>query len=456
MNLHALLAARADAGKPVRIGLIGAGKFASMFLAQVRTTPGFHVVAVADLAVPRAEAALARTGWPAERVDAKGLAAALASGGTFLTEDAETLLKADGIDVIVEATGDPAAGIRHALMGIAGGKHMVMVNVEADALAGPLLKARASKAGLVYSLAYGDQPALIAEQVDWARASGFEVVAAGKGTKYRPEFHASTPDTVWGYYGLTPEAAKAGGMNPKMFNSFLDGTKSGIEMAAVANATGLTPAPGGLTFPAIGVDDLPRVLKPRAAGGALHHKGQVEVISSERHDGGPVPRDLRWGTYVVFEAPSDYVARCFAEYGMKTDESGRYAALYRPYHLIGLELGISIASAALRGEATGAPTGFRGDVVATAKRDLGAGEVLDGEGGYTVWGKLMPAEESLREAALPIGLAQGCALVRPVAAGAVLTRADVALEETALAVRIRNEMERAFGAKMLGSTRAAE
>ncbi len=456
MNLYALLAARAAAGKPVRIGLIGAGKFASMFLAQTRTTPGFHVVGIADLSVPRAAEALRRTGWPAESYAARGFDEALSKGSTFLTDDAEVLLNAGGIDVAIEATGDPAAGIRHALIAVAAGKHMVMVNVEADALAGPLLRERASKAGLVYSLAYGDQPALIAEQVDWARASGFEIVAAGKGTKYRPEFHASTPDTVWGYYGVTPEAAKAGGMNPKMFNSFLDGTKSGIEMAAVANATGLTPAPGGLTFPAIGVDDLPRVLKPRSAGGVLHHKGQVEVISSERHEGGPVPRDLRWGTYVVFEAPSDYVARCFGEYGLKTDETGRYAALYRPYHLIGLELGISVASAALRGEATGAPAGFRGDVVATAKRDLRAGETLDGEGGYTVWGTLMPAGESLRQGALPIGLAQGCALLRPVAAGGVLTRADVALDETALAVRIRNEMERVFGPKTTSASRAAQ
>ena len=243
---------------------------------------------------------------------------------------------------------------------------------------------------MVYSLAYGDQPALICELVDWARACGFRVIAAGKGTKYLPEYHASTPETVWGYYGLTAEQARIGRMNPQMFNSFLDGTKSGIEMAAVANATGLTPPPDGLAFPPCGTHDLADVLRPGKAG-ALHHAGQVEVISSLQRDGRDVANDLRWGVYVVFEAPTDYAMRCFKEYGVVTDPSGRITALYRPFHLIGLELNVSVLSAALRGEATGAPTGFRGDVVATAKRDLRAGEMLDGEGGACVWGKLLPA-----------------------------------------------------------------
>ena len=345
---------------------------------------------------------------------------------------------------MIDATGHPPAGIAHALAAIANGKHIVMVNVEADVLAGPLLARKARAAGVVYSLAYGDQPALIAEQVDWARACGFDVVAAGKGTKYLPAYHQSTPETVWGHYGLTAEQARLGGMNPQMFNSFLDGTKSAIEMAAVANATGLTPAPDGLGFPPCGVDDLPRVLRPASEGGQLHHKGQVEVISSLERDGRPVFRDLRWGVYVVFEAPSDYVQRCFSEYGLVTDPSGRYAALYKPYHLIGLELGISVASAGLRGEPTGAPTGFRGDVVATAKRDLAAGEMLDGEGGFTVWGKLMPAADSLRLGGLPIGLAHHVRLRNAVKAGTPVRWTDVAIDETSEAVRVRREMEAAF------------
>jgi predicted homoserine dehydrogenase-like protein len=215
----------------------------------------------------------------------------------------------------------------------------------------------------------------------------------------------------------------------------------------VANATGLAPAPGGLTFPPCGVDDLPRVLKPAADGGQLHHRGQVEVVSSLERDGRPVTRDLRWGVYVTFAADSDYVRRCFSEYGLATDETGNFAALYKPYHLIGLELGISVATAGLRREPTGAPTGFRGDVVAVAKRDLRAGETLDGEGGYTVWGRLMPARDSLACSGLPIGLAHGVRLTRGVAKGATVSWRDIALPESEVA-RVRLEMEALFAAEI--------
>lgn len=454
MNLFKLLQQRAETGRPVRVGLIGAGKFGSMFLAQAIRTPGLHVLGIADLAPNRARAALARVGWPEESYAAPSFARALATGATFITDDAEKLAAADGLDAVIDATGSPAAGIRHAALACEHGRHIVMVNVEADVLAGPLLAERARKAGLVYSMAYGDQPALICEMVDWARAAGFDVVCAGKGTKYLPEYHASTPDTVWGYYGLTPEQARTGGMNPQMFNSFLDGTKSAIEMAAVANATGLTPPDDGLAFPPCGVDDLPAMLKPRAAGGVLQGKGMVEVVSSIARDGGRLERDLRWGVYAVFEAPSDYVARCFSEYGLKTDASGRYAAMYKPYHLIGLELGISVASAVLRGEPTGASSEWRGDVAAVAKRDLASGEVLDGEGGYMVWGKLMPAARSQALSALPIGLAHGCRLTRPVKAGACVRTGDVQLDPAEEIVRTRREMEARFGSSAPGSAAA--
>ena len=383
MNLHRLLAKRLEAGRPVRVGLIGAGKFGSMFLSQVPSTPGIEVAAIADLAPDRAREACRRVGWDDTRIAA-----------TRFTDDAAAMMAAPDVEVVVEATGHAPAGITHARRAIAEGKHIVMVNVEADVLAGVALARDAERAGVVYSLAYGDQPALICEMVDWARACGFRVIAAGKGTKYLPDYHASTPASVWGYYGLTEEQARIGGMNPQMFNSFLDGTKSGIEMAAVANATGLTPPPDGLGFPPCGTHELAEVLRPGNQG-VLHHAGQVEVISSLDRDGRPVANDLRWGVYVVFEAPNDDTARCFKEYGVVTDASGRISALYRPFHLIGLELNISILSAALRGEATGEPTGFRGDVVATAKRALKAGEMLDGEGGACVWGKLLPARTSL-------------------------------------------------------------
>src|SRR5580692_770336 len=403
MNLYRLLQKRAASGHPVRVGLIGAGKFASMFLTQVPTTPGLEVAAIADLAPDRARAACRTVGWPDDLIAA-----------TRFTDDAMAMIASPDVEVVIEATGHAPAGIAHARRAIREGKHIVMVNVEADVLAGPLLARQARSAGVVYTLAYGDQPALICELVDWARACGFTVIAAGKGTKYLPEYHASTPATVWGYYGLTPEQARVGGMNPQMFNSFLDGTKSGIEMAAIANATGLTPPPDGLAFPPVGSDRLAAVLRPGNHDGGLHHAGQVEVVSSLHRDGSVVANDLRWGVYVVFEAPGEYAARCFQEYGVVTDASGRLSALYRPFHLIGLELNVSILSAALRAEATGVADGFRGDVVATAKRDLKAGEVLDGEGGSCVWGKLVPAATSLAIGGLPIGLANRVPLLHDI------------------------------------------
>ena len=445
MNLHRLLQDREDRKKPVRVAMIGAGKFGSMYLSQARRTPGLQILALADLAPDRARASLARVGWEAPRYAAKSMDEAARNGTTFITDDAMAAIAHPATEVVIDATGHPAAGIAHVLACCKHGKHIVMVNVEADALAGPLLARRAKEAGIVYSLAYGDQPALICELVDWARAAGFTVVAAGKGTKYLPAYHAATPATVWGHYGFSDEMVAKGDFNAQMFNSFLDGTKSGIEMAAVANATGLAPAPEGLAFPPCGVDDLPRILRPRAVGGALHHAGQVEVISSLERDGRPVFRDLRWGVYVTFSAEHEYVRRCFQEYGIVTDPSGEYAAMYKPSHLIGLELGISVASVALRGEATGAATGWRGDCVATAKRALKAGETLDGEGGYTVWGKLMAARDSAAKRALPIGLAHKVKLTRDVAEGATVSWDDVDYDANSQAVRMRREMEKAFG-----------
>ena len=349
------------------------------------------------------------------------------------------------VDVVVEATGNPVVGVVHAREAIRQGRHIVMVNVEADVLAGALLADEARNAGVVYSMAYGDQPALTCEMVEWARSCGCNVVAAGKGTKYLPGYHASTPDTVWDHYGLTPDEAAAAGMNAQMFNSFMDGTKSALEMAAIANATGLTPPADGLLFPPAGMDDLAHVLRPVSDGGQLAGKGMVEVVSSMERDGRPVHRDLRWGVYVVIEAPNPYAAACFRQYGMNTDATGRYSAMYKPFHLIGLELNVSILSAALLGKPPGSTLAFAGDVAATAKRDLAAGETLDGEGGFTVWGKLLPAKTSLRHGALPIGLAHGVRLKNTIAAGGIITWDDVDIDETAAAVRIRREMEQRFG-----------
>jgi len=445
VNLHAKLLEREAAGHPVTVGLIGAGKFGTMFLAQARLTRGLHVAAVADLAVSRARAKLQGAGWPAEQYDAGSLADAHGSRATFVTDDAPALIADPRIEVIVEATGVPSAGITHALGAIAQRKHIVMVNVEADALAGPMLAQRAKAAGVVYSLAWGDQPALICEHVDWARAAGFKVVAAGKGTRYEPHYHKSNPDNVWDILDKYLNITDRKSINPKMFNSFVDGTKSGIEMTAVCNATGLVPQSGGLRFPPATRFELAEICKPRSDDGTLEKAGVTEVTSSVYRDGRDVPHHLALGTYVVIEGETEYARRCFKEYAMLPDRSGKYAALYRPIHMIGLELGISVASAALRQEPTGAPTGFRSDVVATAKRALKAGEILDGEGGFCVWGRQTPAALSLAEGLLPLGLAHNVKLKGAIAEGAALRWDDVEIDVTDEAVKVRREMEKVFG-----------
>ncbi len=451
MNLFRKLQQRQAEGRPLRVGLIGAGKFAAMYLAQVHKTPGVHLAGIADLAPAGARANLERVGWKAEQFSAASIGAALSQGGTHVGEDWEKLVAHPGIDIIVECTGNPVAAVAHCLAAFANGKHVVNVTVEADALCGPLLARKAQAAGVVYSLAYGDQPALICDLVDWARAAGFQVVAAGRGHKWLPHFSESTPETVWGNYGLTPEQAKIGGLNPKMFNSFLDGSKPSIESTAVCNATGLVAPPDGLTYPPASVDDIPFVCRPIAEGGVLHQKGQVEVISSLEKDGRVIPYDIRFGVFVVFEGETEYIRNCFKEYMVRTDPSGRYACLYKRWHLIGLELGISVAAVGLRGESTGAATCFNADVVATAKRDLKPGEMLDGEGGYTVWGKLFQAKKSLALGGLPLGLAHQVKLIRAVAKGQPLTWADVAMDESLPAYQVRREMETLFSQSGSGS-----
>ncbi|MDX6562712.1 MAG: hypothetical protein QOD65_2526 [Gaiellales bacterium] len=416
---------RAAGGRPIGVAVIGGGVFASLYLAQALRTPGIRIVGVADLAPARVRERLVAAGWPE---------AALAE--IVLTDDVAALIATPGVEVVIEATGDAPAGVEHALTAIDHGRHVVMVNVEADALVGPLLARRAQAAGVVYTLAYGDQPALICELVEWARLCGFEVVCAGKGTKHLPAYHEVTPATVWDHYGLPPE--QTAGLNAKMFCSFLDGTKSAVEMAAVANATGLVPQAHGLGFPACGTGDLAAQLRPARDGGLLDRSGTLEVVSSLHPDGTPVEGDLRWGVYVTIAAADRHVAGAFAAYGIATSGDGRVAALWRPSHFVGLELGVSVARAALAGEATGVARAPIAEVACRAKRDLTAGETVDGEGGEHVYGILRAANS--RSQTLPMGLARGARLVRDVARGAEVRRADVEIAPSGSAARLHAEL----------------
>ena len=348
MNLFSLLQQSELSGKPVRAGLIGAGKFGSMFLAQAPFTSGLRVSAIADLNPGRARSACRAVGWDDNRIAA-----------TAFVEDGAELARRDDVDVVIEATGSPAAGIKHARAATAAGKHIVMVNVEADVLAGPLLAAEAQSAGVVYSLAYGDQPALVAE---WSIGRGRRLPGRRRGQGHEISAGLSPCHPRRGLVALWPVARGGEGCRHEPANVQLLSRRHQIGHRNGGNRQcllGLDAPEDGLLFPPCGVDDLPHVLRPREAGGVLERSGMVEVVSSLERDGRPVFRDLRWGVYVVIEAPSDYTAACFRQYGLKTDASGRYAAMYKPYHLIGLELNISVLSAALQARADRGAALFR-------------------------------------------------------------------------------------------------
>ena len=441
MSLYRKLLHLQETGTPIRVGMIGAGKFGSMFLAQVRKLPGVQIVGIADLSIERARSNLEFIGWPADALNARSAEDAAKTGGIFLTEDALALAASPFIDVMIESTGDPIAAVNHIVSSFDHGKDVVNVTVEADSYCGAGLARRARDAGVLYSLAYGDQPALAAELVDWARCCGFHVMAAGRGHKWQPHFRLSTPETVWDHWGLTAEQAARGRLNPKMFNSFLDGSKPAIESAALANATGLAVPRDGLAFPAGDVESIPNLMRPRAKGGALEAGGMVEVISSLREDGSHVGHDIRQGIWVCVEADTDYIRNCFEEYGVVTDSSGRYSAMYKRFHLIGLELGMSVAHVGARREPTGTPTHFIGDVCAVSKGQLRSGTVLDGEGGATVYGGLRPAQLSTAGRYLPLGLSHGAVLKRDIALDEIITLDDVEIDASPLAFTLRAETE---------------
>ena len=419
--------------KDIHIAFIGCGKFVTMFLAQLNNLKNIKVNIIVDLDIPKAK----------DNCLNSGLSKSIINDIHF-SNSINDILDNKSIDIVIEATGNAKAGILNAKQIILNKKNIIMVNVEADVVTGKYLSDLAFAKDVVYSMAYGDQPALTAEIIDWARSIGFYVSSAGKGTKYLPEYHKSTPDTVWNYYGISNEEAQKAGMNSKMFNSFLDGTKSSLEMAAIANACELSVPENGLLFPPCGMDDLASILKPKQSGGILTHNGQVEVVSSLERDGRPVFKDLRWGVYAVLQAPNDYAASCFKQYGMNTDGSGEYSAMYKPFHLIGMELNISVFSAALLNQPTGQTKTFAGDVVATAKRYLQKGEVLDGEGGSTVWGKLIPSKTSLSIGALPIGLAHDIKLNKNINEDQIINWDDVDFNIKDETINYRKQMEKDF------------
>ena len=413
MFLHTKLENRKE---PIRIAFIGCGKFVSMFLAQYNHLDKIQIDSIVDLNIEQAK----------KNCSNSGLEETTISEINFSKSLDEILDR--NIEIFIEATGNPIVGTVHAVKIIKNKKHVVLVNVEADITCGKYLSDIAKKNGVICSMAYGDQPSLIIEQIEWARLNGFSVVCAGKGTKYHPTFEYSTPDTVWGHYGLTKERAeKESGMNPKMFNSFLCGDKSAIEMCAVSNAANLKCPSNGLTFPPIGVYDIAKKLIPKQEGGLIDFDGQVEVISSIDLNKNDIPNDLRWGVYIVIKAKNEYVKNCFKDYGMVTDSSGNYSAIWRPYHYIGLELAQSIYSIALDNRATGFTKKYNADVASYAKKDLKIGDKLDGEGGFCARGKLITSQKSKDEKILPLGLTDNAILKKNINKDQVIRLDDVEL-----------------------------
>jgi len=399
MYLHSKLE---DYKKNIKIAFIGCGKFISMFLSQYNQLKKIKIDTIVDLDIERAKSNCIKSGLRRETVEKINFVNSL-----------DNVLNRN-LDIYIEATGNPVAGTQHACKVIQAKKDIIMVNVEADVLCGKYLSDLAKENNVIYSMAYGDQPSLIIEQIEWARLNGFFVTCAGKGTKYHPSFEYSTPESVWNNYGMTAEQAKKAGMNPKMFNSFVTGDKSSIEMAAVANASGLKCPVNGLTYPPVGVYDIANKLIPKDKGGHIDHEGQVEVISSIDRKKIQIENDLRWGVYIVIKAQNNYVKNCFKEYGMVTDNSGEYSAIWRPYHYVGLELAQSIYSIALDKKPTGYTKFFNADVVSVAKKDLASGEILDGEGGFASRGRLVASKDSIEGKFLPLGLSDGAKIKKSI------------------------------------------
>ncbi len=428
---------RLSNSEPVRVGVIGAGMFGTQLVSQLQHALGMKPCIVADKVLERAYKAYELAGVSRSRIKyvktAEEADRAIGEGVPAVTDDSGVLIDSC-IDTVVEATGDTLVGAFHAYRAILAKKNIVMVNVETDALLGPLLKRMADSSGVVYSLAYGDQPAIIVEHYEWARTLGLEVVAAGRGAAYTPERRRKTPDDIMREPGWFSEYSRrfreAFGteLNPVMYNSFMDGTKPAVECAAVSNSTGLVPDVDGMHFASADLLEIPDVLSLREFGGVLENEHVVETVSSIYPDGRRAANDITFGTFVVFRAPNDYLKECMRHYNVILGKKSGNAILYRYVHMVGIEVPYTIAKIALYREPTGAPIGHYSDVACAAKRKLEKGTVIDAcGGGYTIYGYLVKATTMKRRNLLPLGLAKGAKLKRDVSADELITFEDVEL-----------------------------
>jgi predicted homoserine dehydrogenase-like protein len=423
---------------PVRVGVVGAGTFGRALVDSASAVDGLRVAGVADLDRDRAAQVL-RGDAPERTDDPSAVREAVAAGRPVVTADATALIRSD-VDVILEATGVPAAGARHAYEAILADTHVVMATVEADTVVGPTLARLAERAGVVYTHAYGDQPALTVELVEWARLAGFEVVVAGQGRNLRAEDRYGTPDDALERFGFSPAYVAEHDPNPRLYNSFLDGTKMAVESCSVANATGLPPDTRGMHVPTAEISAIPDRLCPAADGGLLSETGVVDAVSTVYPDGSTTDTGFPYGVFVVVRAPNDRARAHLHEgvgggEGVVTSADGGYALFHRPYHLPGVETTVSVALAAVRGDATGTARGRVAEAVAAAKRGLDPGERIAGGGGERVYGLVERAGAT--PDAVPLELLDGAELRRPVERDQTLTYEDVVVDRDSFLFHLR-------------------
>ena len=438
-----LLAQRAAEDNPIRVGLIGAGKFGAGLVAQISQMQGIETSVIADINLAHAKHAYTSSQVSAEAIQEvnsiEGINQAIRSGKPAALEDGLLLSKADLVDVVVEVTGIPDVGARMAYEAITHKKHVVMVNVEADVTVGPILRRLADSAGVVYSAVDGDQPGATMNIIDWARTLGFEIVAAGRGTVFFDDDRTGTPDTVPERFGFSQEMIERRTINFKMFNSFRDGSKAQIEMTALANMSGLTPDVRGMHEPSVNLADIPRQFSLKEEGGLLSRHGVVELANSVAEDGQTMlSNPLKMGVFVVIRTEHPFIQEDLAGYIGHVGGDGHNFLLYRPYHLVAVTAPMTIVKAVLTGQPTGAPLPTPvAETVTIAKRHLEEGELLDGGGGYTVYGHIERAEVARAENLLPLGLASGIKIKQDVPVGAPITYDMVDLNEDSFVYKLR-------------------
>lgn len=444
--LSALLAERERGSRPIKVGIIGTGKFGGGLVTQISRMKGMVVSAIADIKPEHARYAYNTAYGDVEVGTAdspQALEEAIHAGRFTVVEDGLQVAQADGLDVVVEATGLTEVGAKMASATLAAGNHLVMVNVETDVTIGALLRRKADSAGVVYSLVDGDQPGVVMNMLEWAWSLGFEIVAAGRGTVLFDTDPAGTPDNVAERFGFDEETLKRRTINLKMYNSFRDGTKAQVEATAIANMAGLVPDVRGMHEPSCNLADIPQKCSLVEEGGLLSQHGVIELANSVAEDGKTVLDDsLKMGVFVVIRTEHPFIMEDLTNYHCHPGGDGKNFLLYRPYHLVAVEAPITIARAALYGMPTGTPRATpSADVVTVAKRDLKAGEMLDGGGGYTVLGQSEKAKVAKEEGLLPLGLAGGAVLKEDVKQRAVIGYGMVELQEDSLVLQLRREQD---------------